>query len=78
MTTEDIHELLMKAESCDLDWKRDFPPGLTNSKANNWEKAKATLIKDIISIANAFSNETGYLVYGVHDKGSEREVVVFI
>lgn len=71
-----VAKLLASGESDSLDWKADYPQGLLgSSKVGEWDKGKATLLKDLISIANGEGCEVGHLVYGVKDHGADREVI---
>ena len=76
MTREEFEELLIYPEDTCLDWKRDFPPGLLkDSKDPEWKKGKSKLLKALVSIANRDDERTGFLVYGVEDKRTHRNVV---
>ncbi|HOF88066.1 MAG TPA: ATP-binding protein [Armatimonadota bacterium] len=75
MNTDQFTELLGHGEDTWLDWKRDFPAGLlAGSKNPDWDKGKGTLLKDLVAIANGEGEPIGYLIYGVKDTGSSREV----
>ena len=41
----------------------------------NWDKGRGTLLKDLIAIAHGEGQQCGYLIYGVKDMGTYREVV---
>jgi hypothetical protein len=72
---EEFEQLLTHSEDTWLDWKRDFPKGLIlGPRGSEWEKGKGELLKDLVSIANSDDNRTGFLVYGVKDHGTRREV----
>ena len=75
MTEEELQDLLKHGESDSLDWKREFPPGLLKPKTANWDKGRATLLKDIVTMANGEAAGPGYLVFGVEDRGYERTVI---
>lgn len=76
MRRDEFQKLLQNSESSFLDWKADFPAGLIKgSRHPDWEKGKAELLKDIVSIANNDDGGTGFLVYGVKDHGTHREVI---
>ena len=76
MTTEEFAALLDFGEDTWLDWKRDFPDELLKGKSTpGWEKGKGILLKDLIAIANSDDGrEDGYLVYGVKDMKTRRQV----
>ena len=45
MTHDEFEGLLDRGESLDLDWKRDFPPGLiAGSRSPGWTQGKGTVI----------------------------------
>lgn len=77
MTGNALQELLAHPESTWLDWKRSFPAGLAGGKKDPlWDCARAEILKDLISISNGDDqNEDGYLVYGIEDLGTQRNVV---
>jgi hypothetical protein len=71
-----ISELLQSGEQTWLDWKKAFPPGLLGGAKNpQWDTARGTLLKDVVSVANSIFDECGYVVYGVEDLGSTRTPV---
>ena len=43
-------------------------------KHPDWEREKGNLLKDLVSIANSVQDKPGYLVYGVEDHRTTREV----
>lgn len=69
-----IDELLQLPESEDLDWKERLPRHLIG-KSGGREEAKASLLKDVIALANSEGQECAYLVYGVKDRITHREVL---
>lgn len=76
MTVDEFRTLLPFGESDDLDWKAEVPPGIVQGKKGaDWNRGRATILKDIVSIANGEGNQFGFLVYGVKDKRSSREIV---
>lgn len=75
MKEHEFKELLKESESTWLDWKKDFPPGLVKGSGDpEWEKGKGSLLKDLVSIANCDEEKIGFLVYGVKDNGTKRNV----
>ncbi len=75
MTRAELEDLLERPESDTLDWKADFPRGLAEGRSDPaWETAKATVLKDVVAVANAVEEQRGYVVYGVLDQGTSREV----
>lgn len=81
MTNEEFKQLLSHEEDTWLDWKEDFPNELLLDKSQeNWKKrkemGKAKLLKDLVSIANRDDerNNLGYLVYGIIDHKTDREI----
>jgi len=80
MTREDFEKLLVHPEDTWIDWKRDFPKGLLQTRRGDdpkeWDNGKGDLIKDLVSIANRSDEKPhGFLVYGVQDHGTKREVI---
>jgi hypothetical protein len=68
-------ELLLSPESDWLDWKANYPgPLLAGSSSPAWDRGRAELLKDLVAIANGEGPAIGYLVYGVLDHGTHREV----
>lgn len=71
-----LSDLLIQAEGPSLDWKRDFPAGLSGGREHpQREEHRGKLLKSLASIANSVVDERGYLIYGIDDKASPREVV---
>ena len=63
MDRQELEVLLQSTESPWIDWKRDFSDVLrTGTKHSDWEKEKAKLLKDLVSIANTIQDKPGYLV----------------
>lgn len=77
MTLDDLNEVLRNPEATWLDWKRDFPRGLSGGKRDPaWDAARGEIMKDLVAIANGDDNrELGFLVYGVEDLGTRRDVI---
>ncbi|MEN6520760.1 MAG: ATP-binding protein [Armatimonadota bacterium] len=77
VTLDKLTSLLVESESDYLDWKKDWPRGFLDGKKDNpdWDKARATMLKDLVALANSESGRQGYLVYGVQDHKAWREVV---
>ena len=72
----DLDSLFLQPESDWLDWKRNYPgPLLGNSSSPSWDAGRGELLKDLVAIANGEGPEIGYLVYGVADLSTHREVV---
>jgi len=68
-------QLLKSQEIEQIDWKEDFSSALNSgNKDPNWEKEKTVLIKDIACIANSVIRSNGFLVLGVVDHKTHREV----
>lgn len=76
MTREEMKLLLDKGETDWLEWKADFPPQLVYKKRSSpdWEEGKGTLLKDLVSLANCRGCSPAYLVYGVKDLRTRRQV----
>jgi len=75
MNLNQLESLLDEGESQDLDWKKDWPLGLLNSKSDPaWDKGRGELLKDLISFANSTGQSMAYLVLGVKDLGVRRKV----
>lgn len=65
-----------KSESDSLDWKSDFASGILGGrKDSNWDKDRARLLKSVVAIANSNDNNFGFLVYGVKDHKTQRELI---
>lgn len=63
ITVEKAKELLEYPEQPKFDWKREL--NLSN------EITKSHFVKDIVSLANAHGDETGYILYGVDPNNPE-------
>jgi len=75
MKIDEFRALLENGESQDLDWKKDWPPGILEDKmSEKWNEGRGELLKDLISLANTAGPVSARLVYGVKDLGSERKV----
>jgi predicted HTH transcriptional regulator len=59
----DLNPLLHRSESETLDFKRQQYPF-----AGATDEQKGELLKDIISIANAFKDSDGYILIGVEEE----------
>ena len=58
VTEEQLRDLLARySEQPKFDWKRDL------TMPNDYKKSE--FVKDVVAIANAHGDSTGYLVYGV-------------
>jgi len=76
MKLDTLKELLTESESIYLDWKMDFPQELIHGKKHKtWDMGRGKVLKSIVSLANCHNSDRAYLVYGVKDRGAEREVV---
>jgi len=75
MKEEEMRLLLEKGECEYLDWKENFPPGLIKRSKNSiWDSGRAELLKDLVSLANSPGQTPAYLVYGVKDLKTRREI----
>jgi hypothetical protein len=76
MSDDQLLEQLLPNSECDwLEWKADFPGGFLKPKTDpEWDKAKGTVLKDLISLANGEGQPTAYLVYGVKEIATNRQV----
>lgn len=75
MTKKELKSLLEKGESLNLDWKKNFPPGILRGRNSpDWDKGRGKLLKALISLANSSGSSPAFLIYGVKDMGSKREV----
>lgn len=70
MDTTTLISLLHRSESETLDFKRELPPF---SKASNDEKAE--LLKDILSMANAWKDSDAYIVIGVEEENGRAKKI---
>lgn len=76
MDLVELQSLLEHGEETWLDWKANFPQPLLGSSGNpNWDHGKAELLKDLVSIANGEGEKIGYLIYGVKDHRTWREIL---
>lgn len=76
ITKEELDKLLGYSEASWLDWKATFPSGIARGKSDpDWDKGRGTLLKDLVAIANGEDEQFGYLIYGVKDLITYREVV---
>jgi predicted HTH transcriptional regulator len=69
-----LASLLHRSESQTLEWKRDFPRELA-PKHPQLEIGKGTLLKDLAAMANGLVENAGYIVYGVADSQSGRQIL---
>lgn len=69
-----VQTLLASPEDTWLDWKTDFPKEMMPPAPADRDIGKGKLLKDIVSIANSLEDKPGYLVYGVRDLKTKREV----
>lgn len=71
-----VIDLIKEPESTKIDFKKDFPKSIINNASQNqdWEKGKAIIIKDITCIANSLIDSKGYLIYGVTDNITNRNI----
>jgi len=70
-----FEELLNNSEDTWLDWKADFPSQLLQTaKSPEWDRGRGELLKDLVAIANGEGRDRGYLVYGVKDHRTHREL----
>lgn len=75
MNYEELARLLETSECESLEWKSDFPKSLLRGRESpNWDKGRAELLKDLISLANSPGQALAYLVYGVKDLRIRREI----
>lgn len=75
MNLDQFKPLLDEGESQNLEWKKDWPPGLLGGKNDPaWNEGRGELLKDLISFANSTGPSTAYLVYGVKDLAARRKV----
>lgn len=75
MNLDQFKILLDTCESQDLEWKKDWPPGLLRGKEDpTWDKGRGELLKDLISLANSSGSTPAHLVIGVKDMGARRRV----
>ncbi len=71
MTKELFEQLLKRNESPKIDFKRD----LYRLKKRDPDEKKSDFIKDVMCIANAKGNETGYIIIGVKSyPGGKKEL----
>jgi hypothetical protein len=75
MKKEDFQKLLAHPQDTWLDWQESFPLELLKGEDHpQWETGKAKLLRDLAALANRPAGQPGYLVFGVADHGSEREI----
>lgn len=75
MKKEDFQKLLENPADTWLDWQESFPLELLKGDDNPaWEIGQAKLLRDLAAMANRPAGQTGFLIYGVKEHGSHREV----
>lgn len=75
MKKEDFNKLLAHRRDTWLDWQESFPLELLKGEEHpQWETGKAKLLRDLAALANRPGGRRGFLIFGVEDHGSEREV----
>lgn len=72
MDQEFIRTLLYRAESVDLDFKRE------QYKLSGSDAEKSELVKDVLAMANAWRESTGYILLGVAESKGDLPMVVGI
>jgi hypothetical protein len=71
----DFQGLLGQSQDARLDWQESFPLELLKGEDNpKWETGQARLLRDLAALANRPAGRHGFLVFGVTDHGSRREV----
>jgi len=75
LDTDALTQLIERPEGPSLDWKQDFPNELRAPRGQGvWDIGRAKLLRSLVAIANAAEDCSGYLVYGVEDRGDDRIV----
>ena len=75
MKKEEFKRLLAQSQDTWLDWQESFPVELLKGEENpEWEKGQAKLLRDLAALANRPAGRHGFLVFGVTDYDSRREV----
>src|SRR3989339_1166840 len=64
-----IEELCLKGESVTLDYK------VEQYKFNGNKDDKSELLKDVLSFANAWREEKGYILIGISENNGQGEIV---
>ncbi len=74
MDRAELFALMNRPESELLDWKENFPAGLTAGQTER-ERDRGNLLKDLVAIANTVTDAPGHLVFGVRDRENIRTPV---
>jgi len=75
MKKEDFQKLLAQPGDTWLDWQESFPLELLKGEEHpQWETGKAKLLRDLAALANRPAGRQGFLIFGVADHDSEREI----
>jgi hypothetical protein len=75
MKRADFERLLGQNQNAWLDWQESFPVELLKGEDNpEWETGRAKLLRDLAALANRPAGHYGWLIFGVADHGSRREV----
>jgi hypothetical protein len=62
MDRSEFSDRLNQGEDTWLDWKRDFPRGLLGGQSHpDWDESKASLPKDLVSLANSDAGRPAFL-----------------
>jgi hypothetical protein len=72
MEQDFLRALLYRAEGVDLDFKRE------QYKVSGSDAEKSELVKDVLAMANAWRESTGYIILGVAENKSDLPTVVGI
>ena len=75
MKKGDFQKLLGHGQDTWLDWQESFNLELLKGEDNPaWEAGQAKLLRDLAAIANRPDGQRGFMIFGVKDHGSHREV----
>jgi len=75
MKKDDFQKLLDHGQETWLEWHESFPLELLKGEDNPaWEAGQAQLLRDLAAMANRAEGRQGFLIFGVKDHGSHREV----
>ena len=75
MKKGEFQKLLNHSQKSWLDWQESFPLELLKGDDHpEWEAGQAKLLRGLAALANRPEGQQGFLIFGVKDHGSHREV----
>lgn len=75
MNKDDFKKLLAQTQGTGLNWQESFPLELLKGDDHpEWETGQVKLLRDLAALANRPAGRQGFLIFGVADHGSQREI----